>query len=149
MGLDQYAGVMEEKKSEHFKNEDGSYDTWQQAGPFEWRKHARLQEFMTRLFMVKNSKSAKDRWQTSTFGNEEVIIPIQFNEMELDDVDIKLLEEAIENGYKDFHCEGGFFWGHQFQEEAVKDYAEKDREFVKFAKEELAKGNKIFYECSW
>ena len=53
--------------------------------------------------------------------------------MELDDVDIKLLEEAIENGYKDFHCEGGFFWGHQFQEESVKDYAEKDRELFKEA----------------
>ena len=63
MGLDQYAGVMQEQKSEYFKNEDGSYDTWEQAGPFEWRKHARLQEFMNTLYMEKNE--IKGKWENT------------------------------------------------------------------------------------
>ena len=59
------------------------------------------------------------------------------------------LEKAINSGYSEYFCDGGFFWGHQFQEEAAKDYKEKDLEFVQFAREALADGETVVYECSW
>jgi len=147
MGLDQYAGVMQEKKSEYFKNEDGSYDTWQSAGPFEWRKHARLQEFMNTLYMEKNNTEHK--WENREQEGKVYSYPISWNQIELVEDDINKLEEAINNGYSRYFCDGGFFWGHEFQEESAKEYKTQDEEFVKFAKIELGKGNKIYYECSW
>ena len=143
MGLDQYAGTLETKIMEW----NSKKEEYEEAGPFEWRKHARLQEFMTRLYMAKNGK--KKKWRQDFFGKEPVTMPIQFDSMELDEVDIKLLEEAFDNGYKDFHCDGGFFWGHQFQEESVMDYKDTDRKFINYAKKALAKGSKVFYQCSW
>ena len=61
----------------------------------------------------------------------------------------KNIVEAINNGYCRYFCDGGFFWGHEFQEEAAKDYKEKDLEFVEFAREALADGETVIYECSW
>jgi len=69
--------------------------------------------------------------------------------MELTKEDIDKLDEAIQNGYQDYFCDGGFFWGHGFQEEALIDYKEKDEEFVVYAKQALKDGKKVFYECSW
>ena len=48
---------------------------------------------------------------------------------------IKDLEEAIKNDYWDHFAKDGFFWGQQFQEEAVKEYKAQDEEFLKWAKE--------------
>ncbi len=42
-----------------------------------------------------------------------------------------------------------FFWGQQWQEESAKEYKEQDIEFVKWAKEEIENGNKVFYNSSW
>ena len=149
MGLDQYAGMIEEQKSEHFKNEDGSYDTWEMAVPFEWRKHARLQEFMNRLYMERNKIGSK--WEQSQIDEDGKawITPISWSSIELSSEDIDSLEKAIDNGYSDYFCDGGFFWGHQSQEEMAKEYKDRDKEFVKFAREALSKGEKVFYQCSW
>ena len=148
MGLDQYAGVLQEQKSEYFKNEDGSYDTWEQAGPFEWRKHARLQEFMNTLYMEKNE--IKGKWENTEDNDGKVWSnPVSWSTIKLDLEDIERLEKAVDNHYWDYFCDGGFFWGHQFQEEAVKEYEHQDKEFVKFAKEALNKGETVYYTCSW
>jgi len=151
MGLDQHAG--KQKHTFRWTNNEGKTHTWEGVGPFEWRKHARLQEFMTRLFMSKKDIEASEgsgkAWRETTFGESPATLPIEFDEIELSLNDIELLEEAIKNGYKDYYCDGGFFWGHQFQEESVKDYHEKDKEFVEFAKQRLSEGKKVFYSCNW
>jgi len=62
---------------------------------------------------------------------------------------IKELEEQIKNGYWDCFASDGFFWGQQFQEDAVKEYKAQDEEFLKWAKEQLKEGRQIGYDCSW
>jgi hypothetical protein len=62
---------------------------------------------------------------------------------------IKELEEQIKNNYWDCFAHDGFFWGQQFQEEAVKEYKSFDKKFIKWAKEQLKQGRLIGYDCSW
>ena len=149
MGLDQYAGTMREVSHEYNRPDGEKHiERWQQAGPFEWRKHARLQEFMNTLYMEKNKLESK--WEQDKINDGEYVWnPISWNQIELLEDDIDKLEEAINNGYSRYFCDGGFFWGHEFQEEAAKDYREKDLEFVEFAREALADGETVVYECSW
>ena len=59
------------------------------------------------------------------------------------------LEEAIRNDYYDYFASDGFFWGQQFQEEQVKEYKAQDKEFLKWAQEQLKKNISIGYDCSW
>ncbi len=149
MGLDQYAGTIRTEQYK-FTTQEGEekVNEYQIAGPFEWRKHARLQEFMNTLYMERNKLTNK--WEQitqedgSTYWN-----PISWDTLELNKGDILRLEEAIKNGYSDYFCEGGFLWGHEFQEEQRDYYKEKDLEFVEFAKEALADGETVVYECSW
>jgi hypothetical protein len=150
MGLDQYAGTMREKVYEYTTPQgEKKEEKYQMAGPFEWRKHARLQEFMNKLYMEKNK--INEKWEQSgpDSNGEYWVSPISWNQIELLEDDIDKLEEAINNGYCRYFCDGGFFWGHEFQEEAAKDYKEKDLEFVEFAREALADGETVIYECSW
>ena len=70
-------------------------------------------------------------------------------ELELDSAIIKELRQEVKNGYPNSFCDGGFFWGHQFQEESVKEYEKQDLEFCDWVLTELDKGNKVVYSCSW
>ena len=54
-----------------------------------------------------------------------------------------------QNNYYDCFASDGFFWGQQFQEEAVKEYKSFDKKFIKWAKEQLKQGRLIGYDCSW
>ena len=62
---------------------------------------------------------------------------------------IKDLEEAINNGYYNYFASDGFFWGQQFQEERVNEYKAQDKQFLKWAKEQVKAGRQIGYDCSW
>jgi len=149
MGLDQYAGTMREESYEYKKpNGETFTETWQQAGPFQWRKHARLQEFMNQLHMERNK--IKDKWEKDIDSNGQVWInPVSWNKIELSKEDIDKLEKAINNHYSGSFCDGGFFWGHEIQESQAEYYKDKDLEFVEFAKEALEDGETVIYECSW
>ena len=149
MGLDQYAGTMRTKTYEYKTPEgDKKIDEYQMAGPFEWRKHARLQEFMNKLYMEKNK--VDNKWEEDRDADGQVWInPISWNSIELTEEDIDRLEKAIKNHYNGYFCDGGFFWGHEIQESQAEYYKEKDLEFVEFAKEALADGETVIYECSW
>ena len=149
MGLDQYAGTMR-TKTYKYTTPDGENkeDKYQMAGPFEWRKHARLQEFMNNLYMEKNDFTSK--WESDETPNgERVWNPISWNQIELSSEDIDELEKAIKNQYRDYFCDGGFFWGHEIQEYQADYYKDKDLEFVEFAREALKDGETVIYECSW
>ena len=110
MGLDQYANVRDKqsgqvKAPDYEKVYSDKYEPTQHG--FVWRKHSRLQQFMSDIWGEQNPNS----------------------------------EEAF--------CHGGFFWGHQFQEEAVKEYADLDKQFCDWADKELDNGNEVIYSCSW
>ena len=62
---------------------------------------------------------------------------------------IKELEKAVKSDYYNDFAHDGFFWGQQFQEEAVKEYKAQDKKFIKWAKEQLKQGKLIGYDCSW
>ena len=125
MGLDQYAMV---RKTNTWNKREYNY---------EWRKHARLHEFMNKLWHDK--------------GNDD-----EFNcqDLELTMDDILNLEIQVNNGYQDYESDGGFFWGHQFQVEQVADYEEQDMDFVNKAKEalrenDLEQDGVVVYTCWW
>ena len=137
MGLDQNAGKMMTMEFSSLKDkETGEPVTYEAYGPYDWRKHARLHMFMKDAWHRKNQDATDDEVH-------------YFTEVELDIEDIDRLEKAINSRYRDYFCEGGFFFGHQWQEEAASDYKEQDLKFVEYAKKELAKGTMIRYNSSW
>ena len=149
MGLDQYAGTMRTKTYEYKTPEgDKKVDEYQMAGPFEWRKHARLQEFMNQLYMKRNN--IEHKWESDELDNgEKIWNPVSWSTIELSEEDIDELEKAANNHYSGYFCDGGFFWGHEIQESQAEYYKEQDLEFVKFARKALADDETVIYECSW
>jgi hypothetical protein len=149
MGLDQYAGTMRTKTYE-YKTPEGEEkkDEYQMAGPFEWRKHARLQEFMNQLYMKRNN--IEHKWESDDLQSGEVVWnPVSWSTLELSWEDIDELEKAVNTQYRNYFCDGGFFWGHEIQEYQADYYKDKDLEFVEFAREALKDGETVIYECSW
>ena len=128
MGLDQYAQL---------RNKEGRIDVQED---FYWRKHARLQQFMSAMYAKQNPKESNDNDMGLGFNGGPVVINEEV---------VKHLEEAINNGYYDYFATDGFFWGQQFQEESVKGYKEQDTEFLQWCKDELSNGNIPEYYCSW
>lgn len=149
MGLDQYAGTMRTKTYEYKTPEgDKKVDEYQMAGPFEWRKHARLQEFMSQLYMKRNN--IEHKWESDELDDGETVWnPVSWSTIELSEEDIDELEKAANNHYSGYFCDGGFFWGHEIQEYQANYYKEQDLEFVKFARKALANDETVIYECSW
>ena len=43
--------------------------------------------------------------------------------------------------------EGGFFYGHQFQDEAAEESKEEDIKFCKEALQAIKDGNQVIYSC--
>ena len=62
---------------------------------------------------------------------------------------VNRLDKERKEGYPNCVAEDGFFWGQQFQKDAVKEYKAHDEEFVKWCREQLALGKDIAYDCSW
>jgi len=114
MGLDQRAGY----------NKIDVYD---------WRKHARLQEFMHELYCKKHPDDTGD------FNCKKLV---------LNKEDILELQKAIKGDNLPF-CDGGFFWGHQFQEESMKEYKEYDLKFCEDALQWIEEGKEVWYDCWW
>ena len=132
MGLDQYAG---------FRDENGEI----KQEEFYWRKHARLQQFMAREFDEQN--------KTTKHNTVNDLQHLGFNGgqggVKITKDLIDKLKKAIESKYYDYFASDGFFWGQQFQEEQVTEYAEQDKKFVEWAEQQLSAGENIGYDCSW
>ena len=122
MGLDQYAMVREKFKEVMY-----------------WRKHNRLQGWMTQLWMERT-------------GNEDTT---QFNcvDLILRSEDIDKLERDIKN--RKLPETGGFFFGDDSygygddDETYEKYYLPDDMAFIKSAKEALDEGKEVVYTCWW
>jgi hypothetical protein len=138
MGLDQYAG---------FRNEDGQVNE-----EFYWRKHARLQQFMSKEFNKQN-KNNGDHSPDKKHNTMNELQHLGFNGgqggVKITKELIDRLEEAYKDDYYYHFASDGFFWGQQFQEEQVKEYKEQDQKFIDWCKEQLNAGKDIGYDCSW
>jgi len=133
MGLDQYGGWLKTPTKEeelHSKLiNDGDNFT---VGEFDWRKHAKLQEFMENLWYKK-------------YGNDETF---NCQNMPLDREDILALQAAIK-GKELPKSEGGMFFGHEFQGMSATEYKEQDLEFCTAALKWLDEGKTPYYSCWW
>ena len=136
MGLDQYAYLRNKDSKLNGAITDEDYNNIK----YEWRKHARLQVFMRDLFREKNPDAHKGNFGLG-FNSE--------SNLELTIEDLEKLEKAIKEDYFNSFADDGYFWGQQFQEESAKEYKDQDKNFVKWARQELKDGNKVFYSCSW
>ena len=125
MGLDQYA--LSNKKL---------------IKEYVWRKHARLQQFMSEWHTKQNPNEKLE--STMNLGFNAGDTPVVITEVILDD-----LEKAIKSNYHSNFASDGFFWGQQFQEESAKVYQDQDKKFLNWARKELKKGNTVEYSCSW
>tara|TARA_A100001391_G_C5028472_1_gene267695 strand:+ start:384 stop:821 length:438 start_codon:yes stop_codon:yes gene_type:complete len=139
MGLDQYGGWLEPQKNK--EQEDNVVELFQEEDNsnkcFDWRKHARLQEFMRNLYYSKKNKIPE-------FG----VMGCEFNctKVFLNKEDVLELQNAVSSDRLPF-CADGFFWGQQFQEESMKEYKAQDLEFCKEALKWLEEGKQVYYEC--
>ena len=111
MGLDQYA----------YKRTKTGTDP-QPPADFTWRKHSKLQEFMEQLFAERVNQNA------NLLNN---------GELELQRGDIDLLEDLVTD--RDLPtCEGGFFYGHEYQDAAAECARDQDLAFCAWASERTA-----------
>ena len=145
MGLDAYAGF-QEPQPENVEpiNEEALYETLQAGDEFYWRKHARLQEYMQKLWRVRKFGDEAKFWGGLRMDGQHDLAEVIF----LDREDILDLQKKVENDNLPF-CPDGFFWGQQFQEESMKEYKELDLKFCKQALKWLDEGKKVWYDCSW
>jgi len=143
MGLDMYAGWLHPKPEQPDNVVDIKDNIGERMeGVYEWRKHARLQQFMMMLHDSKNNGPGQGErnGMMDSFNSGEVLM--------LTKDDVLMLKERVEKEDLPF-CPDGFFWGHQFQEESVKEYKEQDLKFCEDALKWLDEGKEIWYECSW
>ena len=122
MGLDQYA---------YIKNHDGADDD--RAADFVWRKHSKLQAWAETLFTAKTGQPAEK---------------LNCAELVLEAADIAALESLVRQKALPKSM-GGFFFGHQFQDEAADENVEQDLAFCAWAKDALTSGQTVVYSCWW
>ena len=133
MGLDQYGGWLETPTKEeelHAKLVNSGEEFTECA--FDWRKHAKLQEFMEILWFNK-------------YQNTE-----EFNckNMPLDKEDILNLQAAVK-GEELPKSDGGLFFGHEYQDTSAQEYKDQDLEFCAKALKWLDEGKTPYYSCWW
>ena len=122
MGFDQYAYV---KTAE--SGDEG------ESPKFTWRMHSKLQTFMEALYTERTGLSASD---------------LNCGELKLETADIDTLEQSVKGNALP-RCEGGFFYGHQFQDEVAAESRDYDLEFCAWARAEIAQGSIVIYSCWW
>tara|TARA_R100000655_G_C2877048_1_gene174538 strand:- start:120 stop:548 length:429 start_codon:yes stop_codon:yes gene_type:complete len=131
MGLDQY-GQLRNKKIDFEKVYSDKYEPTVHG--FVWRKHSRLQTFMSDKFAELNPNA------DAMNGDDELVLTKEI---------IMELRKEVDNSFHNSFCSGGFFWGHQFQEEAVKEYSKQDSQFCDWALAQMERGETVVYTCSW
>ena len=156
MGLDQRAGwIKDNDDNKARKYKDGkplsvhdlynnsnvvSIDSGEEVTEFEWRKHSRLQEYMRIVWYKKNKGIGPP---VSVMGDE-----FNCSNVYLTEEDIYALQTLILN--QDLpEAEDGFFWGTEYQEEAMKENKMYDLKFCHDALAWLKEGKTVFYSSWW
>ena len=124
MGLDQYATATPPAP---FVPDDDP------APAFVWRKHARLQAWAEALFVAKTGEDAD---------------ALNCGELVLDAEDVEALEALVREGALP-RSPGGFFYGHERQDESAAAYREQDLAFCAWARARIAQGQRVAYSCWW
>ena len=167
MGLDMMAGWAEPQP----KTEDNvvpiKEEELQINAEYDWRKHSRLHNLMQTIWFCKKYEGTpvpKKENETLYIPEDQeeraflycgltasigTVLP-EFNceDLQLDETDIKVIRDFVINDQLPF-CADGMFWGHQFQEDAMKQYKEQDLEFCDKALEWLKEGKKVYYSSWW
>jgi len=155
MGLDQYAHLRNRKIDwKKYYSDDKEESQMEQKDVFVWRKHARLQTFMNKMFEKQNEVQLKKEQEKE---KDKDFNPFDMSHLGMNGYDevyitrevVKDLKKEIESNYHHSFCSDGFFWGQQFQEEAVKEYKEQDKKFVKWCEEQIENKKVPIYTCSW
>jgi hypothetical protein len=151
MGLDQYAHLRGRKINWKKYYDD---DKEEQKGVFVWRKHARLQTFMNNKFEEQNAEALKkqrekEKDKEKDFFDLGHLGMNGYDELYITEDIVKDLEAEWKNNYHMSFCSDGFFWGQQFQEEAVNEYKSQDKEFIDWCKEMIKQKKTVVYTCSW
>ncbi len=124
MGLDQYATATPPAP---FVADDDP------APAFVWRKHAKLQEWAESLFMERSGESS------DALNCGELILTAE---------DVDALEAMVRDGTLP-ESPGGFFYGHQHQDEGAAAYRDQDLAFCAWARARIADGQRVVYSCWW
>ena len=112
---------------------------------YDWRKHARLQVFMSNKWREQNKgKESEDSGALGHLRFNAGDRPLELTREMLDE-----WEKQIEENYYGSFASDGFFWGQQFQEESVKAYKTQDKEACDWARTQIEQGHQITYSCSW
>tara|TARA_E500000318_G_scaffold53827_2_gene50097 strand:+ start:1759 stop:2202 length:444 start_codon:yes stop_codon:yes gene_type:complete len=147
MGLDQYAHLRN-RKIDWRKYYDN--DEEEQKDVFVWRKHARLQTFMNSVWQKQNESEAKKRNKIPEHPMDLSCLGMNAgDEVYITRDVVKDLKTAFEDRYCHYFCSDGYFWGQQFQEEAVEDYKEQDKKFLEWCEEQIENKKVPIYTCSW
>lgn len=88
---------------------------------------------MEKLFELRTGRSAGD---------------LNCGELELQPEDIATLQAMVEQSALP-ESPGGFFYGHQFQDESASEYRELDLKFCQWARTILQTRQQVFYSCWW
>ena len=139
MGLDQYAFSSHEPLREINDGEGRAMLVPEVETKFVWRKHAKLHEYMQRLYFQFGYREKSVRNDRDEFN---------CNPMSLDEDAVNGLEAAIKGNDLPTSL-GGLFFGHEFQDESATDYREQDLKFVRWARDELKSKKHVYYDCWW
>ena len=135
MGLDQYAFSAPERLTVE-KNDDGQLQVKGVHGEeFQWRKHSKLQSFFENAIDKGKLTPLKD--DVFNCNPVELNLPLLYD----------LYEDLVLRGLQE--SGGGFFYGHQFQDEAASDYRQQDMKFCKWAIDTIKEGDYVYYDCWW
>jgi len=177
MGLDMMAGWAEPQPKPEGKVVPIKKEPQEITCEFDWCKHSRLHNLMQTIWFCKKYEgtvvpSDEKIVLSALKGKEFLYIPEdqgeraflyygltasigtvlpEFNSgenVQLDVMDIKVIRHFVENDRLPF-CADGFFWGHQFQEDAMREYKDQDLEFCDKAIEWIQEGKEVYYTSWW
>jgi hypothetical protein len=134
MGLDMYA--YSRAKEKESKANELQY----------WRKHNALHGLLEDMWNDKGQPIPQ--WMRDEYPEDfeqNRVIPFNGIEMELTEADINYIESVVINN--ELPMTEGFFFGQDTR--FSEDDKAGDLEFIKKAREALAKGEEVFYTSSW
>tara|TARA_B100000927_G_scaffold156628_1_gene126152 strand:- start:252 stop:776 length:525 start_codon:yes stop_codon:yes gene_type:complete len=174
MGLDMMAGWAEPQLKAEGNVVPIKEEELQINAEFDWRKHSRLHNLMQTIWFCKKYEGTpvpKDEKQVRNTIGDKLYIPEdqedraflyrgltasigtvlpEFNcvNVQLDITDLQIIRTFVMNDDLPF-CSDGMFWGHQFQEDAMREYKDQDLDFCAQAIEWIKEGKEVYYSSWW
>ena len=140
MGLDMYAYSVDAEMHPLSPEEENELD----ESSFYWRKHTKLHQFMNDYYHEEAEKGnivVSDEHKEQMWAGEFNCIPLYLPIDKLFELKYLIEDDNLPES------DGGFFWGHDFQDQSAQEYKEQDIKFCNWAIDETDKGNFIYYSC--